>query len=1473
MRNGIVIYALLLAGLIAGTGVYGAEPKVLEFERDILPIFTANCIGCHGENDPQADLSLGKLEGVLQGSRNGKVILPANADESKLLLLITGKSQPAMPPRPLLPLTEEEIQTLRTWVGQGANADQAASDPVQEKSSDRKITEDTTAEKTSKVAVQVELKQEKPAAKQKPEPETEEKPVAVVAVDAPDFENEIHPIFLMNCVGCHGGAEPAAQLSLVDFDSLMKGSIQGPSIVPGKSVESKLIQVLTGEATPAMPPKPLQPLSKEDIELIQKWIDAGAPEKPVLSQPPLIAQAEAQANTPDNAGKSGTEQKVEPAESTVVKAVEESVEDNAPWRNAEPSGPVGAVAFHPESNLLAVGRLHTVELFAVDAEAGELVPKATLKGHAQVVRALSFSPDGKMLVAAGGRPAVQGELIFWNLDTFEKQAEIKGHTDCIYDVEFAPDGKTFATCSYDRLIKLWSVESFTETSTLKDHVDAVYEIEFSPDGERLASVAADRTLKIWDVEQGKRLFTLSEPQESLFSVAFHPSGKKVIAAGADRMIREWDIDETAGTMTVSKFSHEGGVLRVIYSPDGRTVYSSAEDNQIKSWNTEEYLESRVISDQSDWVNALAISPDGKYLAAGRYDGSLTVYEAESGAPVAVYGASAVEQKQEKQEEIKPATVAQTENTGNFEVKASTESAEKESGTSGEESEAENEGGKVLNDDEGLVRVVMGNGTYPSALSGLNPKAVSQGKTVTMTIQGKNLDNPKIILDSDDISAEIIENEKHPYENLTRVKMNTAAEIVDTGRPHTLKVKLTVGENAAPGVHSIRMQTDLATTNALNFAVEATEAIEEDEDNDSLEQAQPVEFPNILAGSMNRFGDADYYRFEAKAGQEWVFDTMAGALGSGLDALLEIYDEQENLISSSLEYSDKRDAQLGCRFTEDGTYYLKVTDRQLRSGGFYRIHVSNRPFITRVFPLGGQKGEQTPIAVEGFNLQGKITTMLDIPQDHQGRAQSLSYSSTTGSAINGIRLAAGDFPEIMESGEHGSLETAMKVEAPVTINGIIEKNEDDAETDYYRFSVKQGETWVIEVGAQQFGSPLDSLIEIVHADGTPVEIATVRCVAETFLTLSDRDSRSRGIRLDSWADIRINDYMMIGSEIIRVERLPDYPDEDVTFMGNSRTGTRYTYFGTTPSHHAVNAPAYKVEIHEPGRTFPPNGMPVSPLYAMNDDGGAPIHGKDSYFLFTAPQEGDYVVKITDTYGQGSRDHIYRLSIRPQQPDYEIIVDAGSPNIPLGGSIPVRMIASRLDGFEGEIEFRVEGLPEGFSATEGRILPNEETASITITAGENAQTTARDARFKVIATAEIEGKEVIRETSFGMITVTQQPDVIITQEPRELTLNPGGTVAVNVKITRQNGFSGRVPIDVRELPTGVYVMDTGLNGILVTEEEDERTYIIYAEPWVQEMSFPIYSVAIVETRSPLPNRNVSEPSMLHIRKQNTLAQGEE
>ena len=53
----------------------------------------------------------------------------------------------------------------------------------------------------------------------------------------------------------------------------------------------------------------------------------------------------------------------------------------------------------------------------------------------------------------------------------------------------------------------------------------------------------------------------------------------------------------------------------------------------------------------------------------------------------------------------------------------------------------------------------------------------------------------------------------------------------------------------------------------------------------------------------------------------------------------------------------------------------------------------------------------------------------------------------------------------------------------------------------------------------------------------------------------------------------------------------------------------------------------------------------------------------------------------------------------------------------------------------------------------------------------------------------------------------------------------------------GFRGRIPLDVRGLPHGVRVLDIGLNGILVNENETRRTMVIYAEPWVRAQSHPI------------------------------------
>jgi len=91
--------------------------------------------------------------------------------------------------------------------------------------------------------------------------------------------------------------------------------------------------------------------------------------------------------------------------------------------------------------------------------------------------------------------------------------------------------------------------------------------------------------------------------------------------------------------------------------------------------------------------------------------------------------------------------------------------------------------------------------------------------------------------------------------------------------------------------------------------------------------------------------------------------------------------------------------------------------------------------------------------------------------------------------------------------------------------------------------------------------------------------------------------------------------------------------------------------------------------------------------------------------------------------------------------------------------------------------------------------------------------------------------------------------MTSETKEITLEPGGKAEVSVSITRQNGFGGRVPVEVRNLPPRVRVLDVGLNGVLINEDETKRTFVLEALDNVAPVDQEIFVAAKVETRSPL------------------------
>ena len=212
-------------------------------------------------------------------------------------------------------------------------------------------------------------------------------------------------------------------------------------------------------------------------------------------------------------------------------------------------------------------------------------------------------------------------LFLFSTNTFAENfsyTRFDGHSSGVLSVAFSPVDDTLASGSADGTIRLWNFKTGALLKILTGHRGWVYSVAFSPDGKTIASGSYDSTLRLWDAATGEHLNTFTGHSSVVLSVAFSPDGQTLASGSAsdEETIRLWDVK--TGELLKILTGHSKSVLSVAFSPDGKTIASGSIDGTLRLWDPNTGVNFKTLLGYRE-VYSVAFRPDGKTIASGSGD--------------------------------------------------------------------------------------------------------------------------------------------------------------------------------------------------------------------------------------------------------------------------------------------------------------------------------------------------------------------------------------------------------------------------------------------------------------------------------------------------------------------------------------------------------------------------------------------------------------------------------------------------------------------------------------------------------------------------------------------------------------------------------------------------------------------------------------------------------------------------------------
>lgn len=440
------------------------------------------------------------------------------------------------------------------------------------------------------------------------------------------FTQDIAPVLLKRCVGCHGERVSLGGYRAHTFQSFTKaGASKQPSVVAGKAAASRLYQLLTAKNAARMP-KNDDPLSAEQIALFRRWIDEGA----------RFDGADATAALGSLLGP-----RQHPASPAAYRM----------------PVPVLSMALAPGGNELLTGGYYEVNVWSPTT--GVLLRR--LQHLPQRIQTLTYAPDGKQLLVAGGTPGEYGEVALVDPASGKRTRVLDTFPDIVLAAAFSQDGKLVAAGGANAEVRVFEVATGKRLWSSKVHSDWVTGVSFSPDGRFLASSSKDMTVKVYEVRDGSLFTTYNghnrnygkyKGQYPVYAVRFTGDQFLACSAGGGSVIQLWDPikasqeNGTAADMEerFAKESHaryiEHGFSKEIFALQvrGGQVFAASADGTVKQFDLATQKMVRAFPGLTDWAFGLDFDPSSHLVAAGTYGGDVRVWNTETGEPVVTFKA-------------------------------------------------------------------------------------------------------------------------------------------------------------------------------------------------------------------------------------------------------------------------------------------------------------------------------------------------------------------------------------------------------------------------------------------------------------------------------------------------------------------------------------------------------------------------------------------------------------------------------------------------------------------------------------------------------------------------------------------------------------------------------------------------------------------------------------------------------------------